>query len=126
MSLIYLIIYISIFTYSAIEGNDEITKWNNAVTASGIVTFALVLLILLFKWGFLERTIEKVKASINSSNKSRVEYRAKKMTETERIIFLENKRKKEIEKENKVPKSNYPFYFNLILYAFSLILIAIV
>ncbi|QKT05620.1 hypothetical protein [Mycoplasma sp. OR1901] len=126
ISSVYLVMYFSIFTYSVVTGKDDITKWNNAVTASGIVTFALVLFILLFKWGFLERTIEKMKSGINSSNKSRIEYRAKKMNETERRIFLENNKKKEIEKENKPTKSNYPFYFNLIIYSLSLILIAVV
>ncbi|MBU4692651.1 hypothetical protein KQ876_00305 [Mycoplasma sp. CSL7491-lung] len=74
----------------------------------------------------MERTIEKMKTGISSSNKSRIEYRAKKMNQTERRIFLEYNKKKELEKENKPSKSNYPFYFNLIFYALSLILIAVV
>ncbi|WP_262858098.1 hypothetical protein [Mycoplasma sp. CSL7503-lung] len=67
-----------------------------------------------------------MKNGINSSNKSRIEYRAKKMNDVERRIFLENNRKKELEKVNKPSKSNYPFYFNFIVYALSLILIAVV
>ncbi|WP_416321907.1 hypothetical protein [Mycoplasmopsis felis] len=113
ISLVYLLIFITLLITSIILKKDNENNIIDNFLVSSVVSFCLVLLILVFKWGFMERTFEKFKEQKSLSQKISLEKKLSKMNEIEKKVYLEQVIKKP---KQKIFKSNYPFYFNLFIY----------
>ncbi|TDV23548.1 uncharacterized protein DUF3899 [Mycoplasmopsis mustelae] len=121
INIIYALIFsIIVVVWYFTKGNKQLL---DSFTAASIIIFCLVLFILIFKWGFLERTIQKFNENQSISKKYSEERKLAKMDAIERKIYLEQKQNKHKQKHK--PKSNYVFYLNLFIYLIVLIIIII-
>ncbi|WP_036451805.1 hypothetical protein [Mycoplasma buteonis] len=110
-----LFLLVSFLGYKNVPNNS---KYLDAFSVSSFITFLIVLLILVFKWGFLRHTINKTRDSLDTNKKMRQEAKLKKMTETEKKVYLKMQAEKEAQRENKLNKvyTNFPYYFALLFW----------
>ncbi|MCU9934296.1 hypothetical protein NW066_04455 [Mycoplasmopsis felis] len=73
ISLVYLLIFIILLITSIILKKDYENNLIDSFLVSSLVCFCLVLLVLVFKWGFMERTFEKFKEQKSLSQKISLE-----------------------------------------------------
>ncbi|MGZ9797315.1 hypothetical protein ACXYRO_02450 [Mycoplasma sp. 4013] len=122
--LAYFLIFWLIFAISAGINHKKDVNWIiNAFTASALITLAFVLLILVFKWGFMERTFERFRENKSISSRYKEEKKMLRMTHAEKVVYLEQKKQKQ---QPKIKKSNFPFYFNLIIYFIASLIVVII
>lgn len=88
-----------------------------AIAVATFIVFLIDLLILIFKWGFLERTIKRLKESFASTEKARNERNYKKMNDAEKRAFERIQKQKELKKQARASKvkTNFTFYFTLFI-----------
>ncbi|WP_426461598.1 hypothetical protein [Mycoplasma hafezii] len=87
----------------------------DSFSVSSLIVFLIDLLILVFKWGFLRHTINKTKETLDTNKKFRNERKMKKMTPEEKRVFLRMEEQKAEKQKNKPIKSNFGFYFVLLI-----------
>ncbi|MHA0272665.1 DUF3899 domain-containing protein [Mycoplasma sp. 48589B] len=121
INLAFLILYFAIVIPYYIINKDQ---WNrdraiDAFSVPAFVTFFISIITIALKLGFLERTLSKLRLSIDNLSDAKEQKQLKKMPNEDKRIYLEKKR---IEKQMKedyalaLPKTKFPFVFASIIY----------
>ncbi|TDV24407.1 uncharacterized protein DUF3899 [Mycoplasmopsis mustelae] len=121
ITLSYLLIFLLILLISFFS-LKEINKIENSFSVAAFVTLAIIVLSLIFRFGFMEKTFIQFKNTKEISNEYNKQKKMIKMTYEEKKVYLERLKQK---KKPKTKKPHFPFFFNLFLYLIISIIILI-
>ncbi|MHA3786429.1 DUF3899 domain-containing protein [Mycoplasma sp. VS276A1] len=121
INLAFLILYFAIVIPYYIINKDQ---WNrdraiDAFSVPAFVTFFISIIAIALKLGFLERTLSKLRLSIDNLSDAKEQKQLKKMPNEDKRIYLEKKRIEKQKKEKYAlvhPKTKFPFVFASIIY----------
>lgn len=133
ISLAFLVIYFVIVGAYLGKNNallaEEKYHYNiliNGFSIPAYVTCLVALLCIIFKLGFLEKSIEKFKMSWTNLQDAKEQRRLKSMSNEEKRAYLHTKEKTKKRQIDKPAPSKFPFVFNFSIYLLLSIIFTII
>ncbi|WBP84370.1 hypothetical protein [Mycoplasmopsis edwardii] len=114
LALILVFFTSSLISY-LVEHNNQSYKLINSFALASLVTFLISLTIFGLKIGILSRTINKIKNGSPEYREKREKKKLNSMSEAEKRIYLETKKRDHEFKESFPNKTVFPYFLNFLI-----------
>ncbi|VEU70517.1 hypothetical protein [Mycoplasmopsis glycophila] len=114
----FFILWISLFGIFVLGQTRREIKLNflDLFSVATFITCLSSLFVLVFKWGFLRGTIERIRSNLETNHQIRNERRMQKMSHQEKEVFHRLEKERLAKKESKKNRSNFGFYLVFVTY----------